>query len=102
LVEKAFGNLKERLNLRRTAVSSDSALEGKLFVQFISLIYLSYIKKQMSDQGLYKNYTMQELFDEFDVIEAFQQPGCTLRLGEITKKQEGLYNMLGVKPPTIL
>jgi len=48
-VEKAFGNLKERLNMRRTTVSSDNALEGKLFVQFLALIYLSYIKKQMSD-----------------------------------------------------
>lgn len=46
LVEKAFGNLKERLNMRRTVMSSDSALEGKLFVQFIALIYLSYIKSR--------------------------------------------------------
>ena len=69
LVEKAFGNLKERLNMRRTGVSSDSALEGKLFAQFIALIYLSYIKKQMSEQGLYKSYTMQELLDDLDVIE---------------------------------
>lgn len=31
LVEKAFGNLKERLNLRRTLVSSETSLSGKLF-----------------------------------------------------------------------
>lgn len=36
LVEKTFGNLKERLNLHRTAVSSDTSLDGKLFVQFYS------------------------------------------------------------------
>ncbi len=102
VVEKAFGNLKERLNMRRTTVSSDSALEGKLFVQFIALVYLSYIKKQMSDQELYKKYTMQELLDEFDVIECFEQPGCNLRIGEMTKKQEGLYQKLGVELPTTL
>ena len=34
LIEKAFGNLKERLNMRRTSVSSDESLDGKLFVQF--------------------------------------------------------------------
>ena len=102
LVEKAFGNLKERLNMRRTTVSSDSALEGKLFVQFIALIYLSYIKKQMSDQGLYKTYTMQQLLDELDVIECFEQPGCAMRIGEITKKQEALYHKLDVVPPTSL
>ncbi|ABR49269.1 transposase, IS4 family protein [Alkaliphilus metalliredigens QYMF] len=91
LVEKAFGNLKERLNLRRTAVSSESSLEGKLFVQFVALIYLSHIKKKMSEKELYQSYTMQELLDELDVIEAFENPGNALRVGEVTKKQEGLY-----------
>jgi len=47
VVEKAFGNLKERLNMRRLLVSSEQSLDGKLFVAFIALIYLSYIKKQM-------------------------------------------------------
>lgn len=102
LVEKAFGNLKERLNLRRTAVSSESSLEGKLFVQFIALIYLSHIKKQISENGLFKDYTMQELLDELDVIEAFEQPGSTLRVGEVTKKQTDLYKTLGVTPPNTL
>ena len=41
LVEKAFGNLKERLSFNRVAVSSELSLDGKLFVEFIALIYLS-------------------------------------------------------------
>ena len=88
--------------MRRTGVSSDSALEGKLFVQFIALIYLSYIKKQMSEQSLYKSYTMQELLDDLDVIECFEQPGYALHVGEVTKKQVGLYKSLGIKPPASL
>jgi transposase len=55
LVEKAFGNLKERLSLRRLLVSSEQSLDGKMFVAFISLIYLSYIKKMMQDKGLFGN-----------------------------------------------
>ena len=55
VVEKAFNNLKERLNMRRTSVSSDVNLEGKLFIQFIALIYLSYIRKKMSDVIYLKN-----------------------------------------------
>ena len=38
VIEKAFGNIKERLNLRRTLTSSESSLEGKLFVDFVALI----------------------------------------------------------------
>ncbi|MEG0513582.1 MAG: IS1634 family transposase [Clostridia bacterium] len=98
VVEKAFGNLKERLDLRTTCVSSDLSLDGKLFVQFIALIYMSYIKKQMQLKKLGKSYTMQELLDELDVIECFEQPGVTRRIGEITSKQKMLYENLGVPP----
>jgi transposase len=86
--------------MRRTSVSSEENLEGKLFVQFVALIYLSYIKKAMCDNDLFKNYTMQELLDELDVIERFEQPGRRYRIGEITKKQMNLYTCLGVKIPT--
>ena len=33
------------LNMQRTPASSEQGLGGKLFVHFIALIYLSYIKK---------------------------------------------------------
>ena len=100
LIEKAFGNLKERLNMRRTSVSSDESLDGKLFVQFIALIYLSYIKKIMSDNNLFKNYTLQELLDEFDIIERFDQPGRKHHVGEMTKRQKELYTIMGVDIPS--
>jgi len=102
LVEKAFGNLKERLNFSRPAVSSDQSLDGKLFVEFIALIYLSYIKKMMQDKNLFKKYTMQELLDEFDIIECFEQPGRELRVGEVTKRQIELYEEMEIEPPTSL
>lgn len=42
LIEKSFGNLKERLSMRRMAVASEEDFEGKLFVQFIALQLMSY------------------------------------------------------------
>ena len=102
LVEKAFGNLKERLNLRRTGASTESSLDGKLFVQFVALIYMSYLKKKMSNEGLFDDYTMQKVLDELDVIEVFENPGSAIHVGEVTKKQEGLYKSLGVTPPNTL
>ena len=98
VVEKAFWNIKERLNLRRTLASSESSLEGKLFVEFIALIYLSYIKKKMEESGLFAKYTMHELLDELDVIECFQTPGKSPFQGEVLKKQEQIYRDLGVTP----
>lgn len=102
LVEKAFGNLKERLNFNRTAVSSDQSLDGKLFVEFIALIFLSYLKKKMQDGNLFKKYTMHEFLDEMDIIECFEYPGYDLRVGEATKKQIELYEAMGIAPPASL
>jgi len=41
---------------------------------------------------------MQELLDEFDVIECFEVPGHQLQVGEITKHQMELYAKLGSLP----
>lgn len=98
VVEKAFGNLKERLNCRRTLVSSDASLEGKLFVTFVSLIYLSYIKDRMQKEGLFSKYTIQGLLDELDVIECFTEPGKAPVAGEVLQKQEDLYRAMDVTP----
>jgi len=100
MIEKAFGNLKERLNMRRESVASEESLEGKLFVQFIALIFMSYIKKAMDEGGLFKNYTMQELIDELDVIESYKSTGKRPHLGEITEKQKKLYAAMSIDCPT--
>jgi transposase len=102
IAEKAFGNLKERLNMRRTLASSEKSLDGKLFVEFVALIYLSYIKKQMEDADLFKNYTLQGVLDKLDVIECFETPGQELRVSEILEKQKVLYTSLGIDPPSSL
>ena len=98
VVEKAFWNVKERLNLRRTMTSSESSLEGKLFVEFVALIYLSYIQKKMEEKGLFATYTLHELLDELDVIECFMEPGKAPIQGEVLKKQEQMYRDLEVTP----
>ena len=101
IVEKAFGNLKERLNFRRMQVSSELSLNGKLFVQFIALIYLSYVKKQMLEAELFNKWTMQGLLDDLDTIELFEAPGYGRVLGEVTKKQAEVFKALGVMPPSL-
>jgi len=101
IVEKAFGNLKERLNFRRMQVSSELSLNGKLFVEFVALIYLSYVKKKMQDANLFEKWTMQGLLDELDTIELFEAPEHGRILGEVTQKQVDIYTALGVKPPSL-
>ncbi|MFA7166047.1 MAG: hypothetical protein WC124_09450 [Desulfoplanes sp.] len=100
LVEKAFFDLKDRLGFNRPAVSSDMSLDGRLFVEFIALILLAYLKKQMRSGGLFKTYTMQGLLDAFDLVEYVEQPGQALGVSEMTKKQTELYESMSVESPT--
>ena len=100
LIEKSFGNLKERLSMRRMSVASEENFEGKLFVQFVALQLMSYIKRQMDENGLFSDHTLQSLLDELDVIEYYQQPGKVHHLSEITQKQFKLYELMGVSAPS--
>ena len=102
LVEKAFCNLKNRLDMKKTAVSSSESLEGKLFVQFIALIYVSYIHKYMRERGLYRNYTMQTLLDELDVIERYQYSASKVHYSEMTKKQLEIFAAFNLPLPNTL
>ena len=82
--------------------SSEQSLDGKLFVEFVALIYLSYIKKHMQMSDLFKKYTIQGALDKLDVIECFETPGQQLRVGELLEKQKEIYCALRIDPPTSL
>ena len=101
IAEKAFGNLKERLNFRRMQVSSELSLNGKLFVEFIALIYLSYVKNTMSEAGLFDKWTMQGLLDDLDTIELLEAPGHGRLIGEVTETQKKIYEAFDVEPPSL-
>jgi len=56
----------------------------------------------MQDNNLFKKYTIQEVLDEFDVIECFEVPSQKLQIGEITKRQMDFYSKSGVASPASL
>jgi len=85
----------------KTTTRAKSTLVSKLFVEFVALIYLSYIKKKMQDTGLFENWTLQGLLDELDTIERFESPEHGRLIGEVTKKQKDIYTKLGMKSPSL-
>ncbi len=85
--------------MRRMLVSNEKSLDGKLFVQFIALIFLSYIKKQMQIKDLYKKYTIISLLDKIDIIEYFEYPDIKPRVGEILEKQKVIYEAMEFDVP---
>ena len=102
VIEKAFGNLREHLNMRRMLVSNEQSLEGKLFVEFVALIYLSHIKKTMQEKELFKKYTMQEMLDKLDLIESFEAPGPKPFIGVMLEKQKEIFSLFDCPLPSSL
>ena len=100
IVEKAFGNIKERLNLRRLLVKSEMNLDGKIFTKFVALILISHLDQKMREANLYRTYSMQQLLDRPDVLECFEDESHRLRIGELTSKQADIYEAIGVALPT--
>lgn len=99
LIEDAFGNLKERLNMRGTLLSYEQNLEGKLFVQFVAHMYVAAIDKTMREKDLYTTHTMTSLLDQLDMLEQYHSDGHSPYLGEITEDQKELYAHFGFDEP---
>lgn len=100
VAEKAFGNIKERLNMRRFLVSSEKGLDGKIFTEFVALILISHLDHKLKESGLHSNHTMQSLLDKLDVLECFEYTNNLLRIGAMLNKQAEIYEALGVGVPT--
>ncbi len=90
-------DINRKLDKNRIAI-----INGKLFVQFIALIFLSYIKRAMQGKVLFGKYTIQGLIDTLDVIECVGRPSRDFMMSEITAKQQNIYILLGVEPPASL
>lgn len=100
IVEKAFSNIKDRLNMRRLLAKSEKNLDGKIFTEFVALILISHLDHKMKETNLYKSYSMQQLLDKLDVLECFEDENRKLRIGELLNKQAEIYEALGVSLPT--
>lgn len=91
VVEKAFENIKDRLNMRRVRVSSDESLEGKLFIQFVSLLLGAHVRRRMKQAKLDEYYTMDDLLGEVELIDRYVHPEHGYTLGEILEAQKQIF-----------
>jgi transposase len=99
-VEKAFHVMKSSLSRKRTTqMHRIDRIEGHTFLKFVGLILRSAIHKIMDDNNIYKQYTMDELLSELDVIQKYIYPNTPVHYSEITKKQYDIYRIFNINPP---
>jgi transposase len=98
VVEKCFDDLKNQLDMKRLRMHSSVTVDGRLFVQFIALIYMSALRMRQS--GLIKQYTVRELLQEMDTLTKIKYSGKYGHiLTEITKPQREILEGLKITLP---
>lgn len=100
-VEKCFDKIKNELDSNRLKVHSQEAMEGRLFIIFITIILYSWISKVMREKKLNKKYTIDEVMYELKKIKIFELENGKKIITEISKKQKDLFKkIIGHLPKT--
>jgi hypothetical protein len=98
MIEKAFGDIKDRLDFRTPKVSNVETLRGKMLCVFIALTLALEVRNRMEKADMDIKYTLHGLFDELDSIERYESEGHLPKVLNVTKKQKKIYEAMGVKP----
>ena len=66
--------------MKRLRIHSSAAMDGRIFIQFISLILTTKLKEVMRENGWFKNHTLQEVFEEMKSIREVRIEGKRKKL----------------------
>lgn len=100
IVEKSFDDLKNQLVMKRLRMHGSATVDGRLFVQFIALIYMSALRREMRKSALIKRYTVRELLQEMETLTKVKYAGKYGHiLTEVTKPQREILQGLNISFP---
>jgi transposase len=100
-VEKCFDDLKNQLDMKRLRMHSAATVDGRLFVQFIALIYMSALRREMRKSNLIERYTVRELLQEMETLTKIKYSGkYGYILTEVTKPQREILKGLNIVLPS--
>lgn len=79
-VEKNFDDLKNDLDMKRLRIHTNAAMEGRIFIQFISLILTTYLKEIMEKNSWTRNHNLQKIFSEMKSLKQVEVEGKRKKL----------------------
>ena len=98
IVEKGFLRLKNNLDLGRIRVRSETSMQNKVFIGFISLILLSGIHNVMVEKKLYGQMTMRKLILTLSKLKLQIVKNVRI-LFPLSKDQRGIYEAFCIQAP---
>lgn len=79
-VEKSFDDLKNDLDMKRLRIHTNATMEGRIFIQFISLILSTYLQGILEKNGWTRNHNLQEIFSEMKSLKLVTVEGKRKKL----------------------
>ncbi len=95
-VEKVFRAFKHDIDEKRNRTHSLIAMRGSIFINFISLILITWVDHVMKKNELYKKMTKAELYKILDRLKLYELATGTPILGEVSKKQKDILKAFNV------
>lgn len=97
-VENCFDDLKNHLDMKRIRVHSAAAMDGRVFLQFIALIYFSMIRSKIQPDDKLKFLTVRDIMEEMETLVKIKYSN---RYGEVytetTPKQRRIMKIFGIQ-----
>jgi transposase len=99
VVEKAFDNIKNELDIKRLKVHTTTSLKGKIFIAFIALIINTMIFKTLVEQKLQSRFSTKDIIKEVEKIHKIRFNNETTMLTEITATQTKIFKAFNINIP---
>jgi transposase len=68
VVENSFDDLKNQLDMKRLRTHTSGAMDARMFLQFLALIYICQIRNTIQDDRILKNLTVREIMGEMETL----------------------------------
>lgn len=101
VVENSFDDLKNQVDMKRLRVHDSSAMDARLFIQFLSLILLCHIRNTCSSNKGLENFTVRELLETLEPLVRIKYSGHYGALHtELSPAMRKILTAFGVPAPS--
>lgn len=97
--ESAFDDMKNGADFRRLRIHSESAMEGKAFLVFLSLIIRLEMSNVMLKDQILRSKSRSEILEEMSLLRCTTIGGKNAIYTERTKLQKAVIKAFGIKTP---
>jgi transposase len=80
VVENSFDDLKNHLDMKRLRVHSSAAMDSRLFLQFIALIFASEIRETIKSNKAIQYLSVREVMEHMETLSRIK---CSNRYGQV-------------------